>query len=153
MKGVWIGTSGWSYKGWASAFYPADWPKTDQLGFYVTQFPTVEINATFYRLPTIKAVENWRRKAPAGFMFAVKGSRYITHIKRLKDAKQALGKYFERVEHLGENLGPILWQLPPTLKKDIDGNDWQPRRATETGVTVARHCAARVSHDLRFLLE
>jgi uncharacterized protein YecE (DUF72 family) len=120
MRGVWIGTSGWSYKGWASAFYPADWPKSDHLGFYATQFPTVEINATFYRLPTIQAVENWRRKAPAGFVFAVKGSRYITHIKRMKGAKQGLEKYFERIEHLAERLGPILWQLPPTLKKDPD---------------------------------
>jgi uncharacterized protein YecE (DUF72 family) len=68
MHGVWIGTSGWSYKGWGETFYPKAWSK-DQLGFYVTQFPTVEINATFYRLPTVRAVENWRRTAPAFVYF------------------------------------------------------------------------------------
>jgi uncharacterized protein YecE (DUF72 family) len=119
MKGVWIGTSGWAYKGWASAFYPENWPKKDQLGFYMTQFPTVEINATFYRLPTLLAVENWRRKAPEGFVFAVKGSRYITHLKRLTGAREALEKYFSRINALADRLGPVLWQLPPTLKKNI----------------------------------
>ena len=83
MSKVYIGTSGWVYKGWQKEFYPAEIPAREQFQFYTTQFPTVEINATFYRLPTLKTVRGWRDKAPKGFVFAVKGSRFITHIQRL----------------------------------------------------------------------
>lgn len=118
MKCVWIGTSGWVYKHWASTFYPADWPKKDEFQYYTTQFPTVEINATFYRLPSENMVKGWHRKAPDGFLFAAKGSRYITHIKRLNDCAQALKVYFSRLRPLREHLGPILWQLPPSFQKN-----------------------------------
>lgn len=118
-RGVWIGTSGWSYKHWAANFYPRRWPKRHELAYYVQHFPTVEINATFYRLPTPKAVRGWRERAPRGFVFAVKGSRYLTHIRRLRDTRAGLRKYFSRLEPLGDRTGPILWQLPPTfVKKD-----------------------------------
>jgi uncharacterized protein YecE (DUF72 family) len=120
MSNVWIGTSGWVYKQWAGNFYPKDWPKKNEFGFYVTQFPTVEINATFYRLPTVKTVRAWHDKAPEGFVFAVKGSRYLTHIKRLKDTSRGLQKYFRRLVPLADRTGPILWQLPPTFPKTDD---------------------------------
>src|SRR4051812_29885930 len=118
MQGVWIGTSGWVYKHWADTFYPHDWPKTQQFNFYTTQFPTVEINATFYRLPSETMAEGWRNKAPNGFLFAVKGSRYITHLKKLAEPEEGLKNYFDRIAALRERTGPILWQLPPWLKKD-----------------------------------
>jgi uncharacterized protein YecE (DUF72 family) len=119
MQGVFIGTSGWSYKGWDKTFYPKGWPKSNQLGYYVQHFPTVEINATFYRLPTESMVRGWHDKAPQGFVFALKGSRFITHIKRLKDTGPGLKKYFDRVNPLGDFIGPILWQLPPNFQCDL----------------------------------
>lgn len=117
MKGIWIGTSGWSYKEWAKSFYPSG--HKDELGYYVTQFPTVEINATFYRLPTKPMVQNWNTKAPQDFIFAVKGSRYITHMKKLTGVALGLKRYFARLVPLRPHTGPILWQLPPFMKKDL----------------------------------
>jgi uncharacterized protein YecE (DUF72 family) len=115
---VWIGTSGWVYKQWAGNFYPKGWPKKNEFGYYVRHFPTVEINATFYRLPTRKMVRGWHDKAPEGFRFAVKGSRFLTHIKRLRDTSRGLQKYFRRLVPLAERTGPILWQLPPNFAKN-----------------------------------
>jgi uncharacterized protein YecE (DUF72 family) len=118
MQAIWIGTSGWIYKHWAESFYPATWPKGEHLEFYAQHFPTVEINATFYRLPPETMVQGWCRKAPAGFLYAAKGSRYITHMKKLMNVDQGLTKYFDRIKHLKEYIGPILWQLPPNLHND-----------------------------------
>lgn len=115
---VWIGTSGWVYKEWAGHFYPKGWPKADELGFYVRHFPTVEINATFYRLPTLPMVRGWRERTPEGFRFAVKGSRFLTHIKRLSDTGRGLHRYFSRLKPLGDRAGPILWQLAPNFPKN-----------------------------------
>jgi uncharacterized protein YecE (DUF72 family) len=123
---VWIGTSGWVYKEWAGHFYPKGWPKKNELSYYVRHFPTVEINATFYRLPTLPMVRGWRERSPEGFVFAVKGSRFLTHIKRLKDTGAGLRKYFRRLVPLGDRTGPILWQLPPNFLK----NDENVRRLT-----------------------
>lgn len=120
MHGVWIGTSGWAYKEWAGHFYPKGWPKKDEFAYYVRHFPTVEINATFYRLPSLKTVGGWNGRAPKGFIFAVKGSRFLTHIKRLKDTGPGLRKYFSRLVPLGDHTGPILWQLPPNFQKNDD---------------------------------
>ena len=119
-KGIYIGTSGWSYKSWATSFYPADLPAGKQLDFYATKFPTVEINNTFYRLPTVKAFEAWNRRAPSGFLYSVKGSRAVTHFKRLHPGAKSLGLLLNRSKSLGEHRGPILWQLPGTLRKDLD---------------------------------
>ena len=119
MQQIWIGTSGWIYKHWAESFYPDDWPKNQHLEFYAQHFPTVEINATFYRLPPENMVKGWNRKAPNGFVYAVKGSRYITHMKKLLDINDAVKVYFDRIKGLGSCLGPVLWQLPPNLKKDV----------------------------------
>lgn len=119
MAAVRIGTSGWSYDHWRGAFYPEGTPAADRLRFYATRFPTVEIDATFYRLPTENAVRGWRDSVPPGFEFAVKGSRYITQFRRLHDVDEALDAFRERVSGLGDALAVVLWQLPPTLKCDI----------------------------------
>lgn len=118
MGKAYIGTSGWVYKGWEKNFYPADLPAKQQFPFYATHFPTVEINATFYRLPTLRMVRGWRDKAPAGFVFAVKGSRFITHIKKITGVARALQRYFSRLKPLTQRTRPVLWQLPPFMKKD-----------------------------------
>jgi uncharacterized protein YecE (DUF72 family) len=118
MKPVYIGTSGWSYKDWGKAFYPKGLPKTDQFAYYASQFPTVEINNTFYRLPTLKAVADWSAQAPAGFLYAVKGSRFISHMKKLANLGDGLHNFFNRIESLQDRIAVILWQLPRMLRKD-----------------------------------
>jgi len=119
MKGeIHIGTSGWEYKEWAGDFYKGVKPK-DHFTAYTAHFSTVEINATFYRLPPLSAVHGWRQKAPANFIFAVKGSRFITHIKRLKNLQNSVNKFFRRIFPLAPRIGPFLWQLPPNLPKDF----------------------------------
>lgn len=117
MKPVYIGTSGWSYKDWAKSFYPEDVTAGHQFEYYATRFPTVEINSTFYRLPTTKAVKVWHDEAPPGFLFAVKGSRFITHMKKLADLDGALEKIFDQLRPMKPQIGIILWQLPGFLKK------------------------------------
>ena len=119
MSRIYIGTSGWSYKSWEKCFYPRDVPKTRHLEFYATQFLTVEINATFYRLPSPNMVQGWKQKAPPAFVYAVKGSRFITHMKKLANLNGALDKFFDRIEPLKARIGVILWQLPPNLHKDL----------------------------------
>ncbi|MCU1257261.1 MAG: hypothetical protein JWO80_146 [Bryobacterales bacterium] len=115
-----IGTSGWHYKHWIGAFYPPRFPASKMLSYYQERFDTVELNNTFYRLPAENAVKLWRESTPAGFVFAVKGSRFITHMKKLKDPEAGLEKFFARVDLLGEKLGPVLWQLPPNWTLDVD---------------------------------
>ena len=118
MSRIYIGTSGWVYKEWANDFYRGLKPK-EHFAFYVTQFPTVEINATFYRMPTLNMVHDWRDKAPKEFIFAVKGSRFITHIKRLNNLERSVTNFISRIKPMKEKLGPLLWQLPPNFKKDL----------------------------------
>jgi uncharacterized protein YecE (DUF72 family) len=118
MEGLFVGTSGWVYKGWAGTFYPKEVPAKEHLGFYASNFNTVEINASFYRLPTETMVRGWRERAPKGFIFAVKGSRFITHMKKLNAEPESIEIFFERATLLREHLGPILWQLPPNLHYD-----------------------------------
>jgi len=115
MQGVFVGTSGWIYKGWAGTFYPPDIKTPGHLEYYATQFNTVEINATFYRLPFENMVKGWFRRSPAEFVFAVKGSRFITHMKKLNVDKPSIKQFFDRVKLLKEKCGPILWQLPPNF--------------------------------------
>ena len=119
MRHVYIGTSGWSYKSWEKTFYPKDVPVSRHFNFYATQFPTVEINLTFYRLPTEEMVEGWRDKAPEGFLYAVKGSRFITHMKKLTNLDGSLDKFFDRIKPLKKRTAVILWQLPRFLKHDL----------------------------------
>jgi uncharacterized protein YecE (DUF72 family) len=115
----WIGTSGWSYKHWRGPFYPKDMARgIDQLACYAERFDTVEVNGTFYRLIEGDIFRLWREETPAGFVFACKGSRYLTHMKRLKDPEPGVGRFFERVEALENKLGPIVFQLPGRFKPD-----------------------------------
>jgi len=115
-----IGTSGWHYTHWLGPFYPADLPTKDMLAWYVERFDTVEINNSFYRLPTEQTFTAWRRATPKTFLFAVKGSRYITHRKKLKDPEPALARFIPPVERLGAKLGPILFQLPPRWACNVE---------------------------------
>jgi uncharacterized protein YecE (DUF72 family) len=115
---VHVGCSGWSYRHWRDDFYPRGLPASRWFEYYATVFDTVELNGTFYRLPSAKAVRVWHDKAPRGFVFTAKASRLITHFRRLQDCKEALSTYLERIELLDENLGPILYQLPPNLERN-----------------------------------
>jgi uncharacterized protein YecE (DUF72 family) len=108
-----VGTSGWSYGHWRGAFYPPALPETDWLGYYAERFASVEINNTFYRLPEQRTLRGWRDSVPADFVFTVKASRYITHIKKLKEPEKGLATFLERISVLEDKLGPILFQLPP----------------------------------------
>jgi uncharacterized protein YecE (DUF72 family) len=111
-----IGTSGWHYAHWRGPFYPKGMPSEEFLNYYTRHFRTVEINNSFYHLPKIETFEMWRRTVPRSFVFAVKGSRYITHMKKLKDPEASVSTFLERVRMLKEKLGPILFQLPPRWK-------------------------------------
>lgn len=113
MGSVHIGTSGWNYKHWFGRFYPEHLPQDEMLSFYARHFDTVEINNTFYQLPKIKTFTNWRKSVPKNFLFALKASRFITHMKKLKAPKTSSKKLFNRMQRLKETLGPILFQLPP----------------------------------------
>ena len=113
-----IGTSGWHYEHWRYRFYPENLNKTKWLEFYSSNFNTVELNNSFYRLPSEEAFANWHDTSPAGFKFAVKVSRFITHIKRLKVTVEPVEKFISRAKLLGEKLGPLLYQLPPNMHRD-----------------------------------
>jgi uncharacterized protein YecE (DUF72 family) len=115
---VHIGTSGWHYKQWIGDFYPARFPPAKMLAWYARVFHTVEINNSFYRLPEEKTFKDWASTVPPDFLFAVKASRFLTHIKRLKDAEGPINLFFSRALHLGTHLGPVLFQLPPKWKAD-----------------------------------
>jgi uncharacterized protein YecE (DUF72 family) len=119
---VTIGCSGWNYDHWRNGvFYPPRCAARDWLAYYARHFDTVEVNMTFYRLPKAPIVQRWVHETPPGFVFAVKVSRYITHIKRLLDAHEHLPLLLERLEPLlrSPKLGPLLWQLPPTFQRDL----------------------------------
>jgi len=121
MARAYIGTSGWNYKHWWNGeFYPRDVRPSDWLKFFAEHFGTVEINNSFYRLPSETAFQTWRNQVPPDFVFAVKASRFLTHIKRLKDPQGPLDLFFSRAKHLGSRLGPVLFQLPPHFKLDLE---------------------------------
>jgi uncharacterized protein YecE (DUF72 family) len=119
---VHIGCSGWVYPHWRERFYPKDVPQRSWLDYYAKHFDTVEINNTFYRLPKPSAVEGWVQHSPPGFVFAVKASRYLTHIKRLKTLDPYVDRFYEPLEALTKStkLGTFLWQFPPNFKVDTD---------------------------------
>jgi uncharacterized protein YecE (DUF72 family) len=117
---IWIGTSGYVYRHWRKGvFYPAGLPAREELAYYASRFSTVELNNPFYRLPTAEMFTRWREGTPADFLFAVKASRFITHVKRLRNVADEITLFMERAEHLGPKLGPILFQLPPNQQLDI----------------------------------
>ena len=116
---VLVGTSGYSYKEWKGTFYPEDLKAAGMLRYYAERLGTVEINNTFYRMPTATVLEHWAAETPPGFIFVLKGPQRITHMKRLKDAAEPLAYFLDTAIVLGEKLGPVLFQLPPNFKKDL----------------------------------
>lgn len=162
---VYVGTSGYQYEHWRGKLYPPSIPKAQWLEHYAKTFGFVEINHTFYQLPEASTFEQWRGIVPRGFCFAVKYSRFGTHMKKLKDPDAHLEPFVERAELLGDKLGPILVQLPPRWKADPDRldaflrrarNDWRwavefrdPSWLCEAVYAVLRrHNAALCIHDL-----
>lgn len=113
MTDIRIGTSGFHYKHWIGRYYPAEIKQGEMLAYYLRDFDTVELNNTFYQLPKEESFDAWRKATPNDFLFAVKGSRFITHMIKLKDAERGLTNFLPRAERLRGKLGPILWQLPP----------------------------------------
>jgi uncharacterized protein YecE (DUF72 family) len=113
--GLHLGTIGWSYSFWKGHFYPAKTASKDFLAYYSSQFNTVEVDSTFYRMPTQSTVENWRRQVPEGFLFALKFPQVITHIKALRNCEQDTAVFLSRAELLGDKLGPMLLQFPPNF--------------------------------------
>ena len=120
MRPVHVGCSGWQYQDWRGRLYPEGLGQPRWLARYAEVFDTVEVNSTFYRLASRDAVARWVEQTPDGFVFAAKASRYLTHIKRLRDLDQGIARYYERIEPLvgSPKLGPIVWQLPPNFKRD-----------------------------------
>jgi uncharacterized protein YecE (DUF72 family) len=117
-----VGTSGWTYDDWSGPFYPEEVRGADRLSFYAERFDTVEVNATFYRLPFRGMITGWNRRLPESFHLVVKGPRSVTHLKKLRDCERALTAFLDRVAEL-RTLKVILWQLPPTLHKDLERLD------------------------------
>ena len=116
---VLVGTSGYSYKEWKGTFYPEDLKPPDMLRYYAERLTTVEINNTFYRMPNASLLENWSAQVPEAFVFVLKGSQRITHMQRLKNAGESVAYLFATAATLGPKLGPVFFQLPPSLKKDV----------------------------------
>ena len=138
MSELRIGCSGWNYAHWRNGvFYPPRCPDRLWLEYYARFFDTVEVNATFYRLPTRSAVANWVRQSPPGFLFTIKASRYLTHIKRLSDLGAGLATFYDRIEPLvrSPKLGPVLWQLPESFHR----ND-ERLSAALAALPPGRHC-------------
>lgn len=113
-----VGTSGWNYPHWKGVLYPERGSRAHWLEAYAERFDTVELNATFYRLPAPRTFEAWRRRTPEGFLWSLKASRYITHVKRLDDVLEPLNRFYAAAAALGRKLGPVLFQLPPSLAFD-----------------------------------
>ncbi len=114
-----VGTSGWQYASWKERFYPKGLPQRVWLEHYARRFPVVELNNSFYRLPGETTFDGWRDRTPEGFLFAVKASRYITHIRRMREAKDSVDLFWARASRLKEKLGPVLFQFPPNLRADV----------------------------------
>ena len=114
-----IGTSGWVYRHWQGLFYPANLPQKQWFAYYARSFDTVEINSTFYHLHNASVFEHWRQQAPGGFLYSIKASRIITHNQRLEGCQDTLETFLSRASLLGETLGPVLFQLPPSFSLDL----------------------------------
>jgi len=120
MSKLYVGTSGWIYPGWQGVFYPKDLPSKDKLKYFSKHFKTAEINYSFYHLPRPSTYQKWYSETPADFIFAIKASRFITHIKRLYGVKEAWQQFLENALHLKEKLGPFLFQFPPSFKATVE---------------------------------
>ena len=117
--GVLAGSSGFAFAEWKKGFYPSDLRTDRMLSFYAERLPTVEINVSFYRMPTVKMLADWKTQTPLEFRFAIKAHRRITHLKRLRDVDEDVRWLYERVTELGDRLGPVLFQLPPSFRQDL----------------------------------
>jgi uncharacterized protein YecE (DUF72 family) len=160
-----VGTSGYDYRHWRGVFYPQALPSTGWFAYYAERFSTVEINNTFYRLPEARVFDAWRERAPRAFCYALKFSRYGSHVKRLKTPRAVIGKFTTRAVRLREHLGPILVQLPPNWRADPERLDrflaaappehrWAVELRDERWLcdpvydVLRRHGAALCIHDL-----
>ena len=141
-----IGCSGWNYKTWKGTFYPADLPPSRWLTHYAAVFDTVEANGTFYRLPETSTFAGWRRETPAGFVMAIKASRFLTHMKRLREPEEPLERLLSRAAALGPRLGPLLYQLPPDFQLDLERLEWFLRALPRSLPGTRR----RLQHVLEF---
>ena len=165
MHAIRIGCSGWNYRHWRGPFYPAGLPQKKWFAFYAAHFDTVEINNSFYRLPTAETFEAWRAAAPPGFYYAVKANRFLTQAKKLKDCAEPLARMMAPFRALGHRLGPILYQLPPRFRINLERLEQflqlAPRDATnvfefrepswhvpETYALLARYGASFCVHDM-----
>jgi uncharacterized protein YecE (DUF72 family) len=163
-----VGCSGWVYKHWRGIFYPEGLPQKRWFERYTEDFDTVEINASFYRLPLASTFEGWREKAPPGFHYAVKVNRFITHMKKLFDCRGEVDRFIELARPLGDKLGPLLYQLPPSLHKKLERLDtflgWLPKDLEQVVefrhkswydedvlALLDSHGVGFVSHDLKGL--
>jgi uncharacterized protein YecE (DUF72 family) len=137
VRPVRIGCSGWNYAHWRERVYPKGLPQRRWLAHYAELFDTVEVNNTFYRLPRRESVATWVAESPPGFVFAVKASRFLTHVKRLADLDEGVGRFYERIEPLVDSpkMGPVLWQLPENFHR----NDERLAGALD-GIPPGRHC-------------
>src|SRR4051812_4624306 len=117
---IFIGTSGWNYDHWKRAFYPAGMPTDEWLAYYAKTFGSVEVNKSFYRLIPERTYRHWKEITPPKFLFAEKGSRFLTHLKKLKDTGRGLRRFFDPLKGLGRKKGPVLFQLPPYWKKNVE---------------------------------
>ncbi len=118
-----VGCSGWNYKSWKGRFYPDGLPVSEWLRYYARTFDTVEVNNTFYRLPESSTFAAWRQQTPPSFLMAVKASRFLTHMKRLREPEEPLNRLFSRTDALGSRLGPVLYQLPGNFTRDLNRLD------------------------------
>ena len=133
-----IGTSGWQYRHWRHTFYPQGVAQTKWLEYYCERFQIVELNNSFYSLPKESTFEKWRERTPDDFIMAAKMSRFLTHIKKLQEPEEPIQRFFSRAEYLGQKLGPVLLQLPPTLRADPEALD---------------HCLSLMPSDVRTVVE
>jgi uncharacterized protein YecE (DUF72 family) len=147
---VMVGTSGWQYRDWRDVLYPEGVPQRRWLEHYAGQFPTVENNGAFYRLPKPETFADWRKRTPDGFVMAVKASRYLTHVRRLREPAEPVGRLLAALAGLGDRLGPVLLQLPPNLKADAAALDdclaEFARQAPQAGLGPVR-VAVELRHD------
>jgi len=146
---LYIGTSGWVYSHWEGIFYPEDLPGKDKLKYFSEYFKTAEVNYSFYHLPKPSTYQNWYKQTPKDFIFAVKASRFITHIKRLKDVKEPWKTFLENALNLKEKLGPILFQFPPSFS----ANDENIKRLEEFLKFITKYKILNTKYKIRFAFE
>jgi uncharacterized protein YecE (DUF72 family) len=151
---VFIGTSGWQYKDWRERFYPQGVPQRAWLEYYAERFQTVESNNAFYMLPKAETFASWAARTPDDFVMAVKMNRYLTHIKRLKESREPVERFIDHAKNLGPKLGPVLLQLPPNLKADLEHLDETlTNLGTRVRVAVEFRHETWFTADTRALLE